>query len=106
MTDTTAADAATGAQVTTARAEHATLTIRYFAGARAAAGTESESVPIVAGADTVDDVVRELGRRHGPALEKVLGACSFLLDEVAVRSRDTPATPGSTLDVLPPFAGG
>lgn len=83
-----------------------TLTIRYFAGARAAAGVDSETVPLDAGTDTVDDVLRELGRRHGPGLEKVLGACSFLLDEIAVRSRDTAPPAGSTLDVLPPFAGG
>ncbi|HEY0640817.1 MAG TPA: MoaD/ThiS family protein [Pseudonocardiaceae bacterium] len=81
------------------------LTVRYFAGARAAAGTEAEVLSVPAGA-TVDDVLAELGRRHGPGLEKVLAACSFLLDEVAVRARDHTLPARSTLDVLPPFAGG
>ncbi|MGH3589402.1 MAG: MoaD/ThiS family protein, partial [Pseudonocardia sp.] len=37
---------------------------------------------------------------------KVLTACSFLLDSVAVRDRATPLRSGAELDVLPPFAGG
>jgi molybdopterin converting factor small subunit len=36
----------------------------------------------------------------------VLGACSFLVDSVAVRDRAMPLRPGAELDVLPPFAGG
>ncbi len=84
----------------------AELTVRYFAGARAAAGVDSEVLALPAGPVTVDDAIDELTRRHGPALEKVLAACSFLLDEVAVRSRSTRLGDGATLDVLPPFAGG
>jgi molybdopterin converting factor small subunit len=84
----------------------AELTVRYFAGARAAAGVESEVLALPSGSSTVDDVVRELADRHGPALEKVLAAASFLLDEVAVRSRDARLDDGAVLDVLPPFAGG
>jgi sulfur-carrier protein len=83
----------------------AELTVRYFAGARAAAGIDSEVLALPS-SWTVDEAIGELARRHGPALEKVLGACSFLLDEVAVRSRSTRLGDGATLDVLPPFAGG
>jgi len=84
------------------------LTIRYFAGARSAAGVDSEVLTLpAAGAWTVDDVLHELGNRHGPALATILAACSFLLDEVAVRSRKALVPPGgAVLDVLPPFAGG
>jgi molybdopterin synthase sulfur carrier subunit len=82
------------------------LTVRYFAGARAAAGCDSETLPIGPGLTTVDDVVRELSDRHGPGLAKVLAACSYLLDERAVRDRFATLPPGATLDVLPPFAGG
>lgn len=84
------------------------LTIRYFAGARAAAGVDSEVLSLpAAGTWTVNDVLRELGDRHGPGLAKVLAACSFLLDEVAVRSPEALVPPGgAVLDVLPPFAGG
>ncbi|GAA0925567.1 MoaD/ThiS family protein [Pseudonocardia zijingensis] len=81
----------------------ATLTVRYFAAARAAAGVETESLEV---AGTVDDAVRAIRTRHGAELGRVLDRCSFLLDEVAVRDRATPLPAGATLDVLPPFAGG
>lgn len=84
----------------------AELTVRYFAGARAAAGRDSETLTVGPELSTVDDVVRELSYRHGPDLAKVLAACSYLLDETAVRDRSTTLPPGATLDVLPPFAGG
>ena len=87
----------------------AVLTIRYFAAARAAAGTETEMLVIPASGPpwSVKDALRELAERHGAELATVLGSCSFLLDEVAVRSLTAPLPPeGATLDVLPPFAGG
>jgi molybdopterin converting factor small subunit len=80
-----------------------TVTVRYFAAARAAAGVESEPVEV---SGTVDDAVRAIRHRHGPELGRVLDRCSFLLDEVAVRDRGKPLPAGATLDVLPPFAGG
>jgi sulfur-carrier protein len=82
------------------------LTVRYFAAARAATGVESESLPIPPDGLTVDGALRALIDRHGPALERVLGACSFLLDEVSVRSLEARLSDKSVLDVLPPFAGG
>ncbi len=81
------------------------VTVRYFAAARAAAGLPSEDVDIGDGA-TVADALDAIASRHGEALRKVLAACSFLLDSVAVRDRTTPLRPGAELDVLPPFAGG
>lgn len=81
------------------------VTVRYFAAARAAAGLPSENVDIGEGA-TVGDALDAIATRHGEALRKVLTACSFLLDSVAVRDRATPLPPGAELDVLPPFAGG
>jgi molybdopterin synthase sulfur carrier subunit len=85
------------------------LTIRYFAAARAAAGVETEVIEIPA-ADppwSVESALCKIAKRHGPELSKVLGSCSFLLDEVAVRSLTAQLPPdGATLDVLPPFAGG
>ena len=83
----------------------ASLTVRYFAGARAAAGIDSEVVPL-SGISSVEDLVRRLSDRHGPQLAKVLAASSFLLDEVAVRSKDAALPDGAVVDVLPPFAGG
>jgi molybdopterin synthase sulfur carrier subunit len=81
------------------------VTVRYFAAARAAAGLPSENVDVSDGA-TVADALDAIVKRHGEALRRVLAACSFLLDSVAVRDRATPLRPGAELDVLPPFAGG
>jgi molybdopterin synthase sulfur carrier subunit len=83
----------------------ATVTIRYFAAARAAAGVEAEPLELADGA-TVDDVLAAVRARHGAELTRVLDRCSFLLDEVAVRDRAAAVPPGATVDVLPPFAGG
>lgn len=82
-----------------------TVRVRYFAGARAAAGVNEETVQL--GADVrVRDLVDDLATRHGAALTKVLTACSFLLDGVAVRDTSIALPDGSGVDVLPPFAGG
>jgi molybdopterin synthase sulfur carrier subunit len=82
-----------------------TVVVRYFAAARAAAGTETEKVQLADGA-TVDDLVAALAAAHGPDLARVLERCSYLLDEVAVRNRSQALADGAVLDVLPPFAGG
>jgi molybdopterin converting factor small subunit len=81
------------------------VTVRYFAGARAAAGVQDESVELP-GEPTVADALSAVRDRHGAALARVLTASSFLLDGVAVRDRSAPVPPGALLDVLPPFAGG
>ena len=48
-----------------------TLTVRYFAAAKAAAGTGEETVALPGDA-TVADAVAALGTAHGPELEQVL----------------------------------
>ncbi|MHA6621839.1 MoaD/ThiS family protein [Pseudonocardia sp. DLS-67] len=80
-----------------------TLTVRYFAAARAAAGVETESFEL---SGTVDDAIRAIRERHGAELGRVLDRCSFLLDEIAVRDRSAVVPAGAAIDVLPPFAGG
>jgi len=82
-----------------------TVTVRYYAAARAAAGVETESVEVPPGA-TVDILLRTVRTTHGDDLARVLDRCSFLLDEVAVRDRELSLHDGALLDVLPPFAGG
>jgi molybdopterin synthase sulfur carrier subunit len=79
------------------------LTVRYFAGARAAAGRTEETVPA---GRSLDELVGELAQRHGEQLAAVLGVASFLVDGVACRDRRVPLPAGATVDVLPPFAGG
>lgn len=80
------------------------ITVRYFAGARAASGMDEEQVPVT-GVWPLEDLARHLTERHGPALGRVLAAASFLVDETA-GARDRVVTAGSVVDVLPPFAGG
>lgn len=80
------------------------VTVRFFAAARAAAGSEERTLPIVPGA-TVSDLVAMLGDGN-PALARVLQRCSYLCDGVAVRDTSTRLQAGQTVDVLPPFAGG
>ena len=78
--------------------------VRYFAAARAAAGTEAETVTLRPGA-TVAELVDELAGR-GARLATVLGRCSYLCEGIAVRDDATALSAGDTVDVLPPFAGG
>lgn len=80
------------------------VTVRYFAAARAAAGTESETVRLQAGT-TVAELVEMLALRGTP-LAMVLSRCSYLLDGIAVRDDASALSAGNTVDVLPPFAGG
>jgi molybdopterin synthase sulfur carrier subunit len=82
-----------------------TLRVRYFAGARSAAGLAEEELRLSPGA-TVAEALTALRERHGEPLRRVLAGCSFLLDGVAVRELDTTVPPTAELDVLPPFAGG
>lgn len=79
-----------------------TITVRYFAGARAAAGVDTETRD----AATLDQLVGQIVDQHGEKLARVLTACSFLVDGTSTRDRASALSPGSVVDVLPPFAGG
>ena len=78
------------------------VTVRYFAGARAAAGVDTESRD----AGTLADLVEQIVGDHGERLERVLTACSFLVDGTQTRDRAVALGPDAVVDVLPPFAGG
>jgi molybdopterin synthase sulfur carrier subunit len=78
------------------------VTVRYFAGARAASGVDTETHS----AGTLDELVGQLVGAHGERLERVLTACSFLVDGTQARDRAIALSPGAVVDVLPPFAGG
>ncbi|HEX3779956.1 MAG TPA: MoaD/ThiS family protein [Pseudonocardiaceae bacterium] len=82
-----------------------TVRVRYFAGARAAAGVPEEQIELPA-TPSVEDVLTLLRERRGHGFAKVLTGCSFLLDGVAVRDRAAIISERADLDVLPPFAGG
>jgi molybdopterin synthase sulfur carrier subunit len=78
------------------------VTVRYFAGARSAAGTAEEKVS----AATLEELVATVTREHGEPLAKVLAAASFLVDGVVCHDRRGALPDGASVDVLPPFAGG
>ena len=78
----------------------ADVTVRYWAGARAAAGVDDERLQ----ASSVDDVVRQLSART-PALAPVLALSSLLVNGRVVRGR-IDLVDGQVVEVLPPFAGG
>jgi molybdopterin synthase sulfur carrier subunit len=80
------------------------ISVRYFAAARDAAGSDSEQLTVRAGT-TVGELADSLGGRS-EKLARVLTRCSFLCDSVAVRDHAQPLRAGATIDVLPPFAGG
>lgn len=77
------------------------LLVRYFAGARVAAGAPEEKVP----APTLDALIA-LVSTDRPRLAAVLPVCAFLVDGRAWHDRQAPLPPAGTVDVLPPFAGG
>jgi molybdopterin converting factor small subunit len=76
-------------------------TIRYWAGARAAAGIHEEPYE----GDTLGAVLDAAASAHGTELARVFTVATFLLDG-SRSGRDTPLTDGVTIEVLPPFAGG
>ncbi|WP_328915145.1 MULTISPECIES: MoaD/ThiS family protein [unclassified Streptomyces] len=82
-------------------------TIRYWAAAKAAAGTAEEPYR----AANLADALAAARARHArePEFARVLLRCSFLIDGDPVGTRDHTAVPlpdGGTVEVLPPFAGG
>jgi molybdopterin synthase sulfur carrier subunit len=85
------------------------ITVRYWAAARAAAGT-AEDVLDVAGPLTLAEVRREAIARHPDAgFAAVLDACSVLVGEHPAGTRapeDVVVAVGLTVEFLPPFAGG
>lgn len=79
----------------------APVTVRYWAGARAAAGVDSDEV---IGCATVAEAVAAVTERR-PSLAPVAAVSSLLLDGRPA-ARDHQLPPGAVLEVLPPFAGG
>lgn len=82
-------------------AEPAAVTVRYWAGARAAAGVDEDAV---LGCPTVADAASAVVGLH-PALGAIVPVSTWLLDGRAAPP-DTALPAGAVLEVLPPFAGG
>ncbi len=75
--------------------------VRLYAAARAAAG-QSE---IVVEPGTLNHILRALAKSN-PRLGQVFSQCSYLVDGVVLHEKDAQIQANSTVDVLPPFAGG
>lgn len=88
------------------------MNVRYFAAARAAAGTDEEQFDLAGGATVANLLAAILAveRPEPPAgtppLARILSRSSFLLNEVAVRNQSATLAADDVVDVLPPFAGG
>ena len=77
------------------------VTVRYWAGARAAAGVDYD---VVTGCATVGAALAAATALR-PALAPVAAVSSLLLDGRAA-SRGDLVSDGAVVEVLPPFAGG
>ena len=85
------------------------IRVRYWAAARAAAGTEADDLS-VDGPITLAEVRRRAVAQHpGSRLADVLRACSTLVGDQPVGTADPDTLlvdPGASVEFLPPFAGG
>jgi molybdopterin converting factor small subunit len=90
-----------------ASSDAGTVTVRYWAAARAAAGRSEDAVP----AGPLDAVLAAALALHpgNDRLAQVVPICSVLVGDVAVRAADRSGIDvphGSLVELLPPFAGG
>lgn len=85
------------------------ITVRYWAGARAAAGVQTDAIETSSPLSLEDVRVRAAALHPDTRLADVLSVCAVLVGEEPVSSAD-PATvwidPGAVVEFLPPFAGG
>jgi molybdopterin converting factor small subunit len=86
-----------------------TVTVRYWAGARAAAGTAEDVLPVDGDLSLADVVARVLELHPDDKMARTVAVCSVLVGDQPVRSQDPGSVriaPGSVVELLPPFAGG
>ncbi len=89
---------------------HGVVSVRLWAGARAAAGTSEVALSVTGPVSVTwvrDEVLRSLPDAVG--LDKVLAVCSVLVGETPVGTADPAGVevlPGGSVEFLPPFAGG
>jgi len=85
------------------------IRVHYWASARAASGTDAESV-VVSEPISLAELIKLLVDRHPESnLVDVLHACSVLRGDEPVKNRDPASVevrPGQSIEFLPPFAGG
>ena len=82
----------------------ATMSLHYWAGARAAAGVEEEQFE----AETIAAALEAACRLRGDGFRRVVSACSLLVDGITTHPADLerPRSGPVRVELLPPFAGG
>jgi sulfur-carrier protein len=86
-----------------------TVTLRYWAAAKEAAGVAEQSVTADTLATALTVAPAALASARAPNLEAVLARSSFLIDGSPVGQRAAESVQlaeGNVIEVLPPFAGG
>jgi molybdopterin synthase sulfur carrier subunit len=88
----------------------ATVTVRYWASIRSAAGIDSEQVPGRPEGITLAELLSEIAGLHPEQrFRDQLRICSVLIGSEPVGARDPHGIrlpPGTVVEFLPPFAGG
>ena len=81
-----------------------TVSLNYWAGARAAAGVDAELFT----STSVAEALQQAKATRDDRFSRVIQACSLLIDGIAASGADLdrPLTRSVRVDVLPPFAGG
>jgi molybdopterin synthase sulfur carrier subunit len=77
------------------------VTVRLYAAARSAAGTDT----LVFEPATVQEIIDQCSAINGE-LKRIIPSCGFLIDGLACHDFSMHVASGSQLDVLPKFAGG
>ena len=86
------------------------VTLRYWASARAAAGTDTDALE-VSGPVSLAELVERARAAHADStrFSDVLSCCSVMVGDRPVTTGDPESVivaPGATVEFLPPFAGG
>ncbi len=86
------------------------ITLRYWASARAAAGTDTDELA-VDGPVALATLLSRARATHqaSPKFASVIGCCSLMVGDRPVTTGDPESVmvrPGETVEFLPPFAGG
>ena len=83
--------------------------MRYWASARAAAGVDSDDLE-VSGPVPLSDLISQVKKAHAsPRFTEVIACCAVMVGDRPVTTSDPSGVlvePGSTVEFLPPFAGG
>ena len=80
----------------------AAVTVRYYAGSRAAAGVDEERVE----AGTLGELRSALLARHSSRYRDVLAVSALRRDGLTLMDDSLPLADADVIEVLPPFAGG